>query len=115
MASKHANVGSILSVLPEISPEGTTIHLTLAQEYVCEPEWRDYGGQYVDSNGNKQTAKMTQPFFHTYTASTTVSIHDGSTILIGGGMPSRGGKKVVFVFVTARLVDMDGKPLRKKK
>ena len=38
---------------------------------------------------------------------------DGATILAGGGVPTQDGKALVYLFVTARLVGMDGEPIRK--
>ena len=55
---------------------------------------------------------MEMPFFHTQTVTTSISIKDGATVLLGGGMPSRDPAKVVYTFVSARRVGLDGKPLK---
>jgi hypothetical protein len=57
---------------------------------------------------------MEQPFFHQYTVTTQIAVKNGATIMIGGGMNSRDGKKAVYLFVSARLLDTEGKPLKRK-
>jgi type II secretory pathway component GspD/PulD (secretin) len=104
-AFETREVGDILSVMPQVSPDGTMIILTLSPEHVCEPIWKDYG--------RKADGPMEQPFFHSYAMSTQVAITDGATIVPGGGLNSRDGKKVVYTFISARRVDLEGKPLLK--
>jgi len=101
-------VGVLLSVLPEVSQEGDLINLTLAPELCHEAEWKDYKASYTDSKGKNREAKIEQPFFHTQQVSTSVMIKNGATVLIGGGMPSTNKGMVVYVLVTARLVNTKG-------
>lgn len=105
-------VGAILTVLPEVSPEGQIINLTLTPELVEEPTWRHFNGTCEDSKGELRTIPQEQPFFHIYSFNTSISISNGARVLVGGGMPNRDGSKVVYAFVTARLVGMDGEPLK---
>ncbi len=81
-------VGVILEVLPEVSPEGQMINLTLSPEVVSEPEWKNYGSTYTsyDPNGNQivQTLNMEQPFFHTRKLKTNLLIYNGATVVMGG-------------------------------
>jgi general secretion pathway protein D len=82
-------VGVILEVLPEVSPEGQMINLTLSPEVVSEPEWKNYGSTYTqyDLNGNPvstQTLNMEQPFFHTRKLKTNLLIYNGATVVMGG-------------------------------
>lgn len=81
-------VGVILEVLPEVSPEGQMINLTLSPEVVSEPTWRNYGSTYTsfDPNGNPvtQTLNMEQPFFHTRKLQTNLLIYNGATVVMGG-------------------------------
>jgi len=44
-------VGVILSVLPEVSPDSQMISLTMTPEVVSEPTWKNYGTQFTDPNG----------------------------------------------------------------
>jgi len=80
----------------------------LAPQLVGEPTWQDYGTKYADQYGRPQALSMKQPFFHAYALSTSVSINNGQKILVGGGMPSRDGKRSVYAFITAKLIGPDG-------
>lgn len=135
-------VGVILTVLPEVSPEGTMINLTMAPEVVSPPEWHNYGSTYVDADGRTQQLNMEQPFFHTRTVSTTISIYNGATVVMGGmitevrtevddKIPFLGDLPIIgrffrskyehseksnlLIFVTARLVDPAGRPLDRRE
>lgn len=82
-------VGVILNVVPEVSPEGQMINLTLAPEVVSEPTWRNYGSTYesdVNQDGVLETQQlnMEQPFFHTRSLSTSMLIYNGATVVMGG-------------------------------
>ncbi len=133
-------VGVILSVLPEVSPEGQMINLTMSPEVVSEPEWYNYGAVYTDANGNEAQVNMPQPFFHTRSIQTSISVYNGATVVMGGliaevrastedKIPFLGDipligrlfqskydksiKKNLLVFVTARLVDPAGRPVKR--
>jgi general secretion pathway protein D len=105
-------VGVILQVLPEVTLDGSMINLTMTPQVVYEPEWKDYGGRFAGPKGKGEGAKMEVPFFHTQMVTTSISIKDGATVLLGGGMPAKDPAKVVYAFVTARRVGLDGKPLK---
>lgn len=81
-------VGVILEVLPEVSPEGQMINLMLSPEVVSEPTWRNFGSTYTsfDPNGNpvEQVLNMEQPFFHTRKLRTNLLIYNGATVVMGG-------------------------------
>ncbi len=81
-------VGVILEVLPEVSPEGQMINLLLSPEVVSEPTWRNYGSTYTsfDPNGNpvEQQLNMEMPFFHTRKLRTNLLIYNGATVVMGG-------------------------------
>ena len=81
-------VGVILEVMPEVSPEGQMINLTLSPEVVSEPTWRNYGSSYTsyDPDGNPitQQLNMEQPFFHTRNLRTNLLIYNGATVVMGG-------------------------------
>ena len=107
-------VGTIVTVLPEVSPDGGQIHLTLTPSLVGPPIWRD--ASYAVPAGFEGTRDMpaaAQPFFTCLTCNTQVAVADGATVLAGGGTPTQDGKAMVYCFVAARLVGTDGKPLRK--
>jgi len=133
-------VGVILSVLPEVSAEGQMINLTMTPEVVSEPEWRNYGQSFTDADGNTLSVPIEQPFFKTRSLSTSISIYNGATVVMGGlihemrvevddkipflgDLPVIGRmftskyesseKRNLLIFVTARLVDPAGNPIGK--
>ncbi|MDX9863009.1 MAG: hypothetical protein RBS99_19040 [Rhodospirillales bacterium] len=55
---------------------------------------------------------MEQPFFPVQSLSTSVTVADGATVLMGGGMNHPTEHKTVYVFLTARLLDSEGNPIR---
>jgi len=105
-------VGVILEVATEVLPEGYMMDITLTPQVVEPPVWKDYGSDYTDTKGKTQHAKMLQPFFHAYSINTCVSLAVGSRILVGGGMPSPDRKKVVYIFLTARRIDLRGREIK---
>jgi len=73
-------VGVIMNVLPEISPSGDSINLTLKPASVEPPIWKDYG--YDQQVGRKPVHRpMEQPIFHVYTCETQLSVENGKPTL----------------------------------
>lgn len=134
-------VGVILQVLPEVSAEGL-INLTMSPEVVSEPVWKNYGSVYTAPDGSQQQLTMEQPFFHTRTISTSISIYNDATVVMGGmineirtavddripflgELPLVGRlfrskyeqseKRNLLIFVTARLVDPAGRALQPQR
>ena len=132
-------VGVILQVLPEVSPDGMTINLTLTPSVVTDPTWYQYGSTVRRADGSVQQLNMPQPFFHVRTINTSISIFDGATVVMGGlikedvrkindrvpllgdipllgvlfrSQSERSEKKNLLIFVTARLVDPSGRVIR---
>jgi general secretion pathway protein D len=87
-AFETREVGVILSVLPEVTPEGSMINLTMSPVVVSEPTWKNYGSSYTsyDPNGNPiiQELNMEQPFFHKRELTTSMLIYNGATVVMGG-------------------------------
>ena len=135
-------VGVVLSVLPEVSPEGQMINLEMRPEVVGEPEWFNYGSEYTDADGNVQTLNMPQPFFNSRSVQTSILVYNGATVVMGGMITERrttiddkipflgdipiigrlfrskmedSEKRNLLIFVTARLVDPAGRPVRRGK
>ena len=133
------DVGVMLTCLPEVSPNGSTINLTLTPQVVTEPTWYQYGSVIRRADGSEQVLNMPQPFFHTRTVTTQISIYDGATVVMGGliteqlrtvndkipflgSLPllgklfssssQRSEKRNLLIFVTARLVSPAGKVIR---
>ena len=132
----------VLSVLPEVSPEGQMINLEMRPEVVGEPEWFNYGSEYTDADGNVQTLNMPQPFFPSRSVQTSILVYNGATVVMGGMITERrttiddkipflgdipiigrlfrskmesSEKRNLLIFVTARLVDPAGRPVRRGK
>ena len=141
-AFETREVGVVLAVLPEVSTEGQMINLNMTPEVVTDPTWYEYGSEYTDSQGNIQRLNMPQPFFHSRSVSTSISIYNGATVVMGGmitesrvdvddkvpflgDIPLLGRlfrsryenseKKNLLIFVTARLVDPAGLPLKQSE
>jgi general secretion pathway protein D len=102
-------VGVILTVRPEKSPEGDLINLELKPKIVSEPTWKDYGmrvpmsavegagsqiqrynpisGIYEIVNSNTDrwfNVPMEQPFFKERSIETKISVYSGATVVMGG-------------------------------
>jgi len=132
-------VGVILTVLPEVSPDGNMINLTMTPSVVTDPTWFQYGSTIHRADGSTEQLNMPQPFFHVRTLNTQISIYDGATVVMGGliteqltkvndKIPLLGDipligilfrsqseqsiKKNLLIFVTAKLVDPAGKSIR---
>jgi len=137
-------VGVILQVVPEVSAEGQMINLTMNPQVVSEPVWKDYGYDIpitpTPTSGPTTThIPMQQPFFQVRSISTSVSIYNGATVVMGGmitevrsssedkipflgDLPYIGQafrskaekttKRNLLIFVTARLVDPAGRSLK---
>jgi general secretion pathway protein D len=132
-------VGVLLTVLPEVSPDGNMINLTMQPQVVTEPTWYQYGSTVRRADGSEVTLNMPQPFFKVRSLNTQISIYDGATVVMGGliteelikvndqipvlgDIPLLGAlfrvkseksvKKNLLIFVTAKLVDPAGRLIR---
>ena len=137
-------VGVILQVVPEVSAEGQMINLTMNPQVVSEPTWKNYGSRIPvpgtdPANPLYIELPMEQPFFKVRSISTSVSIYNGATVVMGGmitenrivaddkvpflgDLPYIGqlfrskseqtDKRNLLIFVTARLVDPAGRSVK---
>jgi general secretion pathway protein D len=132
-------VGVILQVVPEVSADGQMIDLMLNPQIISEPSWRDYGFDYQLPDTEPIHVRMEQPFFQVRSISTSISIYNGATVVMGGmitesrtevddkipllgDVPLLGRlfrsryeqseKRNLLIFVTARLVDPAGRSLK---
>ncbi|MBA4386843.1 MAG: hypothetical protein C0404_02610 [Verrucomicrobia bacterium] len=106
------DVGVILQVTPTVSPEGNMIELTMAPQQTFDPEWIDYAQSRTTTN-RQSTVHFEQPFFYNNSVMTSVSINNGSTIILGGGFETPDKAKLVYAFLTVTLIDPAGNPLRR--
>ena len=102
--------GVQLRVLADASPNGS-IELLVIPRHTDLQVWEDFGSTYTDSQGHTQTLRMPQPVFRTLDASTLVTLADGGYVLIGG-TPTPDGKETIYTIIGARLLGLDGRPLR---
>jgi general secretion pathway protein D len=147
-AFETRNTGVTLEVEPVVGPDGYTIDLNLVPQVVEFEGFINYGSpiQTTSTNalGQSQINVLTenvinQPIFSTRKVTTSVSIFDGSTVMLGGliredvqkvedkvpffgDIPVIGRlfrssvdqhlKRNLVIFVSARLINPAGEPVR---
>jgi len=148
-AFETRNTGVTLEVEPAIGPDNFTIDLNLVPQVVEFEGFINYGSPIQTTNTNPLTGVSTttvitpnvinQPIFSTRKVTTSVSVFDGSTVLLGGliredvqkvedkvpllgDVPILGRlfrssvdqhiKTNLVMFVTARLMNPAGDPVR---
>jgi general secretion pathway protein D len=111
----------------------------MTPQVVTEPTLHQYGSTIRRADGSELVLNMPQPFFHVRSITTQIQIYDGATVVMGGlitedlkkvddripvlgDLPLLGGlfrstsemsqKRNLLIFVTARLVDPAGRPIR---
>lgn len=100
-------VGVILQVIPEVTPDGQMIDLLLVPQVVSEPTWKNYGmkipyfapqtkiGGIIGgatgvedllgpSEVEYMELPMEQPFFSVRSVQTKLSVYNGATVVMGG-------------------------------
>jgi type II secretory pathway component GspD/PulD (secretin) len=106
-------VGFIQNVTPTVGPDGYTIDLTLVPE-LCELlDWDDVGVGLTGADGKETQAHMRVPRFHSRNLTTSIVLWDGETV-IAGAMPNNEGTEITYAFISARLLDPAGQPLKKQ-
>ncbi|MCC7518225.1 MAG: hypothetical protein IT578_03460 [Verrucomicrobiae bacterium] len=132
-------IGVILDVKPNVNPDDNlTINLTLSPEVVDFEGFINYN-TYAVANSTQFTFTIPQPVFNKRQITTSVIIWDGQTVVLGGliredttktndkipllgDIPLLGrffqskvdssSKRNLIIFLTARIVDPSGKPVR---
>ncbi|MDP2991523.1 MAG: type II and III secretion system protein, partial [Kiritimatiellota bacterium] len=136
------DTGVILNVTPTVGPDGFSIDLVMLPQ-VCElTEWKDYGTQYPNPTGvGTYFLSMPQPIFKSRNITTSITIWDGQTVVMGGmisekqattldkipilgdipllgylfqSKTSNSRKYNLLIFVTANLVDPAGNKINKE-
>lgn len=127
--------GVILNVTPTVGPDGYTIELVMAPEVAELVDWIDYGSEFEGAS-----FRIPQPVFASRNVTTSIVVWDGQTVVMGGliteqlitindkipflgDIPLLGrlfrnegessSKRNLLIFVTARVVDPAGKPIRR--
>ncbi len=143
------NVGVTLEVEPVVGPDGYTIDLNLVPQVVEFEGFINYGSPIQTQTTNAITGQtqtniitpntINQPVFSTRKVTTSVSVYDGNTVVLGGLMredvqkiedkvPLLGDipilgrlfrssvdqhtKRNLVIFTTARIMKPDGDPFR---
>ena len=101
-------VGVILDVLPEVARGGRLVNITISPETVAPPRWKDYGQKLKQKDGSILNLPMEQPIFSSRTLQSNILVAPGATVMIGGGLNNIREEKTVFVFLTTRLIGIDG-------
>lgn len=118
------DVGVVLNVTPVVGPDGYTIDLTILPHYVELVGWQKYRLMVAAEDGSLKKAVLRQPVFRSISVATSIELCDGQTMMMGGVPmgevePSFIGRlfgrkpdrKLLFLFITARLVDCAGRPM----
>lgn len=148
-AFETRNTGVTLEVEPNLGPDGYTIDLNLVPQVVEFEGFINYGSPIQTTSTNPLTGASTttvitpnvinQPIFSTRKVTTSVSVFDGQTVVLGGLMredvqkvedkvPVLGDipllgrlfrssvdqhlKRNLVIFVSARLINPAGDPVR---
>ncbi|HEY3901675.1 MAG TPA: Amuc_1098 family type IV pilus outer membrane protein [Chthoniobacter sp.] len=148
-AFETRNTGVTLEVEPVVGPDGYTIDLNLVPQVVEFEGFINYGSPITSTSTNPITGVssqqtitpnvINQPIFSTRKVTTSVSVYDGSTVVLGGliredvqkvedktpllgDIPILGRlfrssvdqhlKTNLIMFVTARLINAAGEPVR---
>jgi len=94
-------VGMILQVIPELTPNGKLINVTLAPAWVTLDRWESYPANMA-SEGKHKAVPFRQPVFGVTSFSTRVQVENGGTVLIGSSL-TPDGEQVNVGFLTVRL------------
>jgi general secretion pathway protein D len=86
---KRRNVGVRLVVKPQVTADNKTVDLSLFPEVTDFEGFINYGSAIFVSNPDNTSSllsnnEINQPVFNTRRITTKVSIHDGSTVVLGG-------------------------------
>jgi general secretion pathway protein D len=137
-------VGVLLNVTPQVGADGYTINLVLAPEVSNFLGFINYGSPIGLSSGNGNVVttfnNIEEPLFSSENVTTSVTIWDGQTVVLGGliteqlskiddkvpflgDLPLVGrlfqskvtqrSKQNLLIFVTARLIDPAGNPIHR--
>jgi type II secretory pathway component GspD/PulD (secretin) len=94
--------GIIVNFTPTVSPNLEVIDVTFVPELSEEPVWQ---------KEEQQLDNRKLPQFRSHAFFTSIMMRHGSTIIMGG-MPSKDGAQIIYVFITATLIDEEGKPVQ---
>jgi|GEM_PF-7060537 len=100
-------VGVIMQCVAEVKHPSEIIHANICLQYVCEPSWKTYVSEIRNPQGRPLEVRLEQPFFPVYSFQNAVNFQNGTTILLGSGIPTADNKAFVFALLTGKLVNKD--------
>lgn len=134
-------VGITFSVTPYVSSNNHTIELTLSPKILDLVGWTEYSYDIIIGNTSSQNASLKMPELAVREIDTKVKVYDGETIVLGGILEDsssqlddkypflgdfpllgrlfstqahRQVKRNLMVFVTTRIMNLDGVPVKTK-
>ncbi|MCX6991812.1 MAG: hypothetical protein NT011_01580 [Kiritimatiellaeota bacterium] len=141
-AFQTRDTGVILNVTPTVGPDGFSIDLVMLPQVVELANWINYGSTIIDpTTGLPELMNMPQPIFKSRNITTSITIWDGQTVVMGGmisekqsttldkipilgdipllgylfqSKTSDSKKYNLLIFVTANLVDPAGNKINKE-
>jgi len=84
------------------------INLTMCPEIVSDPTWKKYNITLPDKNDKQRTMEFDEPFFFSQSFTTSLLVKPGKTTVASGGMMNQAKDRMVYCFVNAQLVDLEG-------
>ena len=136
-------LGVSLTVTPTVDSDRYTISLAMVPIVQSFLGWSSYGYSVPDPAGGLPVwNELKMPILEVRTVQTSLVVYDGETIVMGGAIKDTGGftddripvlgdlplvgslfrsqaqnrlKRNLLIFVTARLVNPDGSPLRERE
>lgn len=132
------DVGIRFEVTPTVSPNNYTISLHLNPQVVSLTGWTDYSYDVI-VGGTTTVANIMMPELSRRDVNTNIKVYDGETVVLGGMLKdesaqrddkwpglgevpllgrlfssqmNRSQKKNLLIFVTSRLMNSDGVPVR---
>ena len=107
--------GLVLDIMPQISPSGDYITVSLKGSLGEEPEWRDSRNDVQNTGASTQNRQSStgQPWFHQNRFDSKLTVTDGSSLLALGGLPTQDGKSLIYCIITVRVIGNDGLPLKR--
>jgi len=94
-------VGTIIQIVPDVSPDGKLINLTMAPQWLTLDRWEVFQADV----GGRKTLPFRQPVFGVTSFSISAQVTCGETILLGSGT-TPDGKWIHVGFITARLKEV---------
>ena len=103
-------VGAQLQIVPTVGPARTLIDLTVTMEVCASRDWQELTATARTPSNDKFQTTVRQPVFTSRNLSTSLLARDGATVVLGG-LTDRESDEVLFLFLTATVVDASGKPV----